>query len=272
MGGDGFRAGMGASARSGLARLARTVGVEVRSTRHDVAPPASWTCLNVGAGRSDIAGFVSLDVDTDHYRSDARRKFVAYDMRRSELPYDDGAVDLVYCSHVIEHVEDEYVDRFLAESSRVLRPGGVVRIATPDAGFLWSVSTFENDYWSWRERYLTASGVDIDGMDARDYLLREVDTAGFREVVGGGSTNPLDVTSTDVDGELANVTRGLVWNAKRPGDHINFWTWEKLERAAAPHFSHVVRSKYGGSVSRYMRGTNFDRTHPYMSLYVDCVK
>ena len=83
-------------------------------------------------------------------RRDINPGIVHYDIRSDALPYDDETVSNVYASHVIEHVESEHVERFLVEAHRVLKPGGVLRIACPDARFLYEVSSFENDYWKWR--------------------------------------------------------------------------------------------------------------------------
>jgi SAM-dependent methyltransferase len=47
------------------------------------------------------------------------------------LPFDDGSFDVLTSWHVIEHVAD--VRRALAEWFRVLRPGGVMALETPDA-------------------------------------------------------------------------------------------------------------------------------------------
>ena len=44
------------------------------------------------------------------------------------IPLDDGAVGLVYCNSVLEHVDSP--SRSLAEMARVLRPGGVAWIVT----------------------------------------------------------------------------------------------------------------------------------------------
>jgi SAM-dependent methyltransferase len=46
----------------------------------------------------------------------------------------------VYSSHMIEHLDRSEARAFLAEVRRVLRPGGVVRIAAPD------LSRFAADY------------------------------------------------------------------------------------------------------------------------------
>lgn len=47
-------------------------------------------------------------------------------------PFEDGAAQFVYSDNVIEHVPLPAVRRMLAETFRVLRPGGVARIVTPD--------------------------------------------------------------------------------------------------------------------------------------------
>lgn len=49
------------------------------------------------------------------------------------LPYDDGSIDLVLSTTVIEHVKN--VDRCLHEVARVLRPGGFFYIEAPN--YLW---------------------------------------------------------------------------------------------------------------------------------------
>ncbi len=51
-----------------------------------------------------------------------------------ELPFEDGSFDVLTAWHVIEHVAD--VARTLAEWRRVLRPGGLLVLETPDASCL----------------------------------------------------------------------------------------------------------------------------------------
>ena len=41
-----------------------------------------------------------------------------------KIDYDDGTFDVVYCSHVLEHVNDEH--QSLNEMKRVLKKGGVL--------------------------------------------------------------------------------------------------------------------------------------------------
>ena len=46
--------------------------------------------------------------------------------------FDNNSVDIVYASHLFEHLSLNSADLFLSESYRVLKPGGVIRIVVPD--------------------------------------------------------------------------------------------------------------------------------------------
>lgn len=50
------------------------------------------------------------------------------------LPYDDNSVDIVRCSHCLEHFPQNKAVEIVREWARVLKPGGKLRIAVPDFG------------------------------------------------------------------------------------------------------------------------------------------
>ncbi len=52
---------------------------------------------------------------------------------RNGIPLANNSVDLYHCSHLIEHLTLEESHALLAEVWRTLKPGGLVRISTPDA-------------------------------------------------------------------------------------------------------------------------------------------
>lgn len=51
---------------------------------------------------------------------------------RAPLPFPDSSADAVYHSHVLEHLDPHTGARFIRECRRILKPGGVLRIAVPD--------------------------------------------------------------------------------------------------------------------------------------------
>ena len=73
------------------------------------------------------------------FLSDERRRrlealpdsIVVHDLRKG-IPFADGSVDAVYHSHFLEHLDRRSARAFLLEVRRVLKPGGVQRIAVPD--------------------------------------------------------------------------------------------------------------------------------------------
>ena len=50
------------------------------------------------------------------------------------LPFPDGSAEAIFHEHLLEHLTLEAAAKLIEESHRVLGPGGVMRIAVPDAG------------------------------------------------------------------------------------------------------------------------------------------
>ncbi len=75
------------------------------------------------------AGLVSDDRFERLRRLD--RDVICWNLRHG-IPYPDRAFDVVYHSHVLEHIEREAAQGFLSECHRVLTPGGTLRVVVPD--------------------------------------------------------------------------------------------------------------------------------------------
>jgi predicted SAM-dependent methyltransferase len=118
----------GARVARGSRKVVRPV---LRSARRSAArrrldrsiPPGAR--IHLGCGPNRLEGWVNVDIDR---RSAAD---VRHDLRIG-LPARAGTVSRVYSEHVFEHLELEDGVRLLADIRRVLRPGGIVRIAMPD--------------------------------------------------------------------------------------------------------------------------------------------
>ncbi len=60
------------------------------------------------------------------------RESIRFANATTRIPYATGTVAALYSSHMIEHLDRREARSFLAEARRVLRPGGVLRLAALD--------------------------------------------------------------------------------------------------------------------------------------------
>ena len=82
--------------------------------------------LHLACGTIVLRGWINLD------KYPSSPEVVACDLT-GKLPYDDNSVDEIFTSHFLEHLRlrTEAIP-FLQECNRVLKPGGVLSIITPD--------------------------------------------------------------------------------------------------------------------------------------------
>lgn len=85
--------------------------------------------LQLGTGRNSKEGWLNSDLRPLSGQ-------VLYLNARRRFPFGDGTFDYVYSEHMIEHLPFRDGLKMLAECRRVLKPGGVLRISTPDLQFL----------------------------------------------------------------------------------------------------------------------------------------
>ncbi len=62
----------------------------------------------------------------------ARNNAIEYGDAAKGLSVTSGSVDVLYSSHMLEHLDRTEARVFLEEAWRLLRPGGIIRIAVPD--------------------------------------------------------------------------------------------------------------------------------------------
>lgn len=116
--------------------------------RHDAVlgfVPQGGLRLDAGCGSgriiADMPDAVGVDIRHDKLRYMRRTNRLLAQCNGLALPFPDEAFDCVLSSEVIEHIPDED-GRFIDELSRVLKPGGILVLGTPDYG-RWEWSFFE---------------------------------------------------------------------------------------------------------------------------------
>ncbi len=89
----------------------------------------SVRCLHVGCGPILLKNWLNTDILPKPF-------IMTYINAKNKLPFANETFDYIYSEHVIEHIPIEFGRKFIFECSRVLKPGGKLRIATPDLQFL----------------------------------------------------------------------------------------------------------------------------------------
>jgi predicted SAM-dependent methyltransferase len=112
--------------------------------------------LNIGCGQSPTPGWINYDNSPSvwlarwpgvvpllarlglidghglAFAEASRTHGIRYCNAARRIPHGDGSVDAIYASHMLEHLDRIEARAVLAECRRVLRPGGVLRLAVPD--------------------------------------------------------------------------------------------------------------------------------------------
>jgi predicted SAM-dependent methyltransferase len=99
--------------------------------------------LQIGTGPNPLPGWLNTDIAPDTY-VEHRATVVLLDATKP-FPLDDMTFDYVFSEHQIEHIPEPAARLMVAECFRVLRPGGRVRIATPDLDAILSLHEGELD-------------------------------------------------------------------------------------------------------------------------------
>ena len=79
-----------------------------------------------------LSGARILNRQSCEFAKIAHKNNIRFANASRRIPYDCNSVEVVYSSHMIEHLDRREARAFLLEVRRVLRPGGVVRLAAPD--------------------------------------------------------------------------------------------------------------------------------------------
>ena len=81
--------------------------------------------LNIGCGAHYHPAWTNIDV------APASKEVLPWDVKKG-LPFKDDSFDVVYHSHVLEHLSPQDASPFLRETARVLKPAGMTRVVVPD--------------------------------------------------------------------------------------------------------------------------------------------
>jgi predicted SAM-dependent methyltransferase len=191
--------------------------------------------LQIGCGLNYLDGWINTDYipETKHILFlDAARRF----------PFDNNSMDYIFSEHLIEHLDFRKAKYFIRESHRTLKPGGKIRIATPDLKFLIELynpekTPLQERYIRWStDRYMPDIKVYLDAF-VINYFFRAWDhqfiydfkalrylltSEGFIDVIECRSNESSDENLKNIDshgkkiGDEFNKLESLIVEAAKP--------------------------------------------------------
>lgn len=88
--------------------------------------------LQIGAQANSIAGWLNVDISP-------KERSVCFMDATVTFPFADSSFDYVFSEHMIEHISFDEAVFMVKECYRILRPGGKIRIATPNLDVLAAI-------------------------------------------------------------------------------------------------------------------------------------
>jgi predicted SAM-dependent methyltransferase len=236
--------------------------------------------VNVSAGHWRHPYWTNTEYTSDYYSYDRTLVDVPWDISLLKpVDLETDSIELAYCSHTTEHLTDEQDRHMFREVHRILKPGGVFRVTCPNVELYYQAykrgDYHINQHYGATEPY----GKDVNmGV----YFVNEIASQLVQQL---GDHIPLMRDVEEVERVLnampleeacdyfcSRIDYDL--HCKFPGNHINWWTHDKMCRELkAAGFSAAVVSIAGASISPVMRERNFfDTITPTCSLFVDAIK
>jgi predicted SAM-dependent methyltransferase len=125
---------------------------------------------------TDLVGLRAGSAQTEPgrlYRADSASYFTELDIA-GPLPFGPGCVDWVYAEHLIEHVQPPVAVSWLREVRRVLAPGGVLRLTTPDLARYAEGYVSDGGFLARHRRRLRSMRVGPPMPERRAFMLNQI--------------------------------------------------------------------------------------------------
>jgi predicted SAM-dependent methyltransferase len=103
--------------------------------------------FNIGAGGFSHEFWTNVDHGSDWYENKLKNNIhIDWNLLDlTPLPVENDVAEAVYTSHTIEHITDEAAANMFNEAYRILKPGGFLRVTTPDIDLDYRAYR-DNDY------------------------------------------------------------------------------------------------------------------------------
>ncbi|MBI2047656.1 MAG: methyltransferase domain-containing protein [Parcubacteria group bacterium] len=224
--------------------------------------------LNIGSRLFVRENWRLLDYsDNSSYKAGDKGELLDYNIDLTtcpKLPISDAAVDLLFSSHVLEHLGEMPAQNVFNEAFRILKRGGIVRLVLPDADLFYDAYKRNDIEWfrgitrrwepGWPIETHLFKWIAAYRMGTVDGVRQNVNTLSKEAFFEKYRKEIIDFTDHDFS------------------QHITWFNFDKVKRMAErAGFKDIRHSAPRQSISEEMRATEFD-TRENLSFFVDIVR
>jgi SAM-dependent methyltransferase len=204
-----------------------------------------------------------LDSGRRAYYNSLPDNIIAHDLRKG-IPSETNSVDVVYHSHIFEHIPKNNALPFLRDIYRVLKKGGIQRIVIPDMEILCN-ELIEHIKFCDKQNYLT------------NHELAKHDN--FIDNIIGQCMQE-ESTGTGRQKKIRRIIENLIFgNAKKRG-HTHLWMYDRINLELLLRqtgFVNIKKFAFNNSDIRKWNEYGLDRNedgtqHKKRSLFLEATK
>lgn len=228
--------------------------------------------LNIGGGRWFKMGWLNLDYYVDDAFIDIKQNL----LRNQSLPFPDESLEVIFTSHVLEHLTDGAVLNLLRECYRTLKRKAIMRIVVPDMGKAFEAYRHGDRKFFFESAEISLNGNNIERRLVNFFASFRIDNYGGERHYSGGPI--VDKNTVEEAFNSLSKYEFIKWCvSKIPGDapyvaHRNGFDYEKMERLLKDAgFREVRESSYKNSMFNELRRRKFDH-YPIISLHIEAIK
>ena len=215
---------------------------------------------------------VTINYPVDKTKSNNKSDIVFNLNTINDLPIEDNTFDIVYSSHTLEHIREEYLENIIQNIYRILKPGGLFRIIVPN--FIKSISELKKN----NINYFKKINKEV-GTGNSNRIIDRFSRFNISYAINNKSMGP-ELDQNDVNkimnSEPKDIRRLMIDKIPIKASyygHVNIieknYLIQLLNKCM---FKNIKELKFRESSSPICRNNNMFNNRPNSSIYVECIK
>ena len=230
--------------------------------------------INFGSGAFSHPLWINYDYpgQSDYYKNlQGKEKIDFYPINLCsedlKIPFEDNSCDLIYCSHTLEHLEEEKGLNFLKECQRILKPKAIMRVALPNTenNFYYAKEIFNQDK-------IPQTIKDEMILDCAKKVLSETESLPNNLIIKKVIESQFSISDfVNIISKEKKIS--LKFKQENPERHITYYSHDKLiDISKKFNFKFYAPLYKGSSFAEPFKNLDvFDTTEPQWSIYGEFV-